>query len=146
MRASHGWFVALLIIAVLQLNACDPKPVTTEKVNPVKLESIEGSDLKRVVLTEKAVERIDVQTVPVKEELVNGVTRIVVPYKAVIYDLHGETWLYTSPTPLTFVRESIIVDSIDGDRAILVSGPVLGTEVVIVGVAELFGAETGVSK
>jgi hypothetical protein len=107
---------------------------------------MEGSDLKRLVLTEKAAERIDLQTAKVQEESVNGINRIVVPYAAVIYDLHGETWLYTNPEPLTYVREAIIIDSIDGDKAILVEGPSNGTEVVTVGVAELFGAETGVSK
>jgi hypothetical protein len=117
-----------------------------EKIQPVKLEPIEGTELKRAILTEKAAERIDLQTAPVRQEMVNGVARKVVPYAAVIYDLHGETWLYTNPAPLTFVRESILIDYIEGDRAILVISPALGTQVVIVGVAELYGAETGVSK
>ena len=146
MRTSPYWIVILLIIAVLQSSACTNQSVESEKIMPAQLEPIEGTDLKRVVLTEKAAERIDLQTAPVKEESVNGSNRIVVPYAAVIYDLHGETWLYTNPAPLTYLRETIIIESIDGDKAILVEGPSLGTEVVTVGVAELFGAETGVSK
>lgn len=146
MRISYLWIIILIIIAVSPISACTSKPAAAEKVNPVKLEPIEGSDLKRVILTEKAAERIDLQTVLVQEAVVNGVTRIVVPYAAVLYGLNGETWSYTSQEPLTFVRQPIIVDFIDGDMAILVEGPALGTEVVTVGVAELFGAETGVSK
>ena len=146
MRIKNRWVVIFLIIAALQLSACAQKQAATDKISPVTLATMEGSDLKRLVLTEKAAERIDLQTAKVQEESVNGINRIVVPYAAVIYDLHGETWLYTNPEPLTYVREAIIIDSIDGDKAILVEGPSNGTEVVTVGVAELFGAETGVSK
>ena len=146
MKIRNSWVVIFLIIAALQLSACAQKQASAEKVSPVQLATMEGTDLKRLVLTEKAAERIDLQTAKVQEESVNGTNRIVVPYAAVIYDLHGETWLYTNPEPLTYVREAIIIDSIDGDKAILVEGPSNGTEVVTVGVAELFGAETGVSK
>jgi hypothetical protein len=146
MRTRHHWVVILVIITALQISACTQQHVSAEKIMPVQLATIEGIDLKRLVLTEKAAERIDLQTAPVREEIINGTNHIVVPYAAIIYDLHGETWLYTNPEPLTFVREEIIIDSIDGDKAILVKGPSQGTEVVTVGVAELFGAETGVSK
>jgi hypothetical protein len=146
MKIRISWVVIFLSIAALQLSACAQKQASAEKISPVQLATMEGTDLKRLVLTEKAAERIDLQTAKVQEESVNGTNRIVVPYSAVIYDLHGETWLYTNPEPLTYVREAIIIDSIDGDKAILVEGPSNGTEVVTVGVAELFGAETGVSK
>jgi hypothetical protein len=71
-------------------------------------------------------------------------TQLVIPYGAVLYDAEGDTWAYTSPAPLTYVRESISVGRIEGDEAILSEGPAPGMEVVTVGVAELFGAETGV--
>ena len=64
----------------------------------------------------------------------------------VIYDLDGATWVYTSPEPLVFVRYPIVVDYIEGDQAYLVEGPPAGTEVATVGVAELYGADTGVGK
>jgi hypothetical protein len=146
MRTRYCWIVIILILATLQLSACTQKTTSADKVLPVQLATVEGSELKRVVLTEKAAERIDLQTAKVHEESVNGTNRKVVPYAAVIYDLHGETWLYTNPEPLTYVREAITIDSIYGDKAILIDGPSDGTEVVTVGVAELFGAETGVSK
>jgi hypothetical protein len=146
MRTRYRWILIILLLVTLQLSACTKKPTSADKVLPVQLATIEGSDLKRVVLTKRAAERIDLQTVKVQEESVNGTNRKVVPYSAVIYDLHGETWLYTNPEPLTYVREAITIDSIDGDKAILIDGPSDGTEVVTVGVAELFGAETGVSK
>ncbi|HEX6287734.1 MAG TPA: hypothetical protein VFZ66_01015 [Herpetosiphonaceae bacterium] len=70
--------------------------------------------------------------------------RMVIPYGAVIYDLHGETWVYTSPESLTYVREGILVDYIDGDMAVLSEGPSTGTQIVTVGAAELYGIEFGV--
>jgi len=73
-----------------------------------------------------------------------GSQRAVIPYSAVIYDLKGETWVYTSPEALTFVRERITVDYIEGDQAILTQGPAAGTKIVSVGAAELFGTEFGV--
>jgi hypothetical protein len=65
----------------------------------------------------------------------------VVPYGAVIYDAYGGTWVYTSPEPRVFVRHEIDIDYIDGDMTVLSHGPDVGTAVVTVGVAELFGTE-----
>lgn len=70
--------------------------------------------------------------------------RRVVPYASVIYGLHGETWVYANSQPLTFVRESITVDYIEGDMAVLSEGPAANTEVVTAGAAELLGTELGV--
>jgi hypothetical protein len=139
--------VGLLIVAGLQLAACGQTPsVTAGKVAPAKVEKIEGTELNRVVLTEKAAQRLAIQTAPVREEQMNGAARKVIPYAAVIYDLKGATWTYTSPEPLTFVRQAITVDYIDGDSVVLVDGPAAGTAVVTVGVAELYGADTGIGK
>lgn len=68
-------------------------------------------------------------------------SRTVVPYAAVLYDAKGATWVYTSPSPLVFVRHRIKIDYISGDVAILAEGPPVGTKVVTLGVAELFGTE-----
>jgi len=69
------------------------------------------------------------------------VVRKVVPYTSVLYDLKGDTWVYTNPKPLVFVRDRITVEYIDGDRAVLSAGPDADTKVVTVGVAELYGTE-----
>ncbi|HEY0583723.1 MAG TPA: hypothetical protein VGE94_16185, partial [Chloroflexota bacterium] len=74
----------------------------------------------------------------------SGTQRKVVPYSSVIYDLKGDAWTFTSPAPLTFVRDRINIDFIDGDKAVLSQGPASGTAVVTTGAAELFGTEAGV--
>ena len=139
MKRIHSLLLMLIMVAALGLAACGPKTAaTTEKINPSTLEKIEGSDLQRVILTEKAAERIGVETVPASE--------MVVPYAAVIYDIEGNTWVYTNPAPLTFVRAPIAIDHIEGDQAVLSEAIDTGTTVVTLGVSELYGAETGVSK
>ena len=131
--------IVLLVLAGFLLSACGGNiPVTGEKVAPSKLEAIEGSDLQRVILTEKAAERIGVETVAASGNEV--------PYAAVVYDIDGNTWIYTSPAPLTFVREQVVIDHIEGDTAILSESLSSDLNVVTVGVAELWGTETGVSK
>jgi hypothetical protein len=130
--------LVLFVFAGLLLAACGPSTSTSEKVAPSQLEAIEGSDLQRVILTEKAAERIGLETVTA--------SGMEVPYAAVIYDIEGNTWIYTMPQPLTFVREQIVIDSIEGDTAILSESLPSEFNVVTVGVAEIYGTETGVSK
>ena len=132
------------IVAVLSLVACTPVSTDYEREHePAEVEPIEGTDVSRVILEAKAAERLGIQTVPVRP-MEGSATQLVIPYGAVLYDAEGDTWTYTSPAHLTYVRESISVESIEGDEAVLSEGPSSGTEVVSVGVAELFGAETGV--
>jgi hypothetical protein len=245
-----------MLITGLLLAACAPTPAAVEKIAPAKVEKIEGSDLKRVTLTEKAAERLNIQTIAVREEQVtrtrtvggvvvvppdgadpgpgkvwvrvlltegdfalvdqnqpalirslddddedgdeaddlmaeaddgpelddageddadevalyyvvdntgnhllpgqrvfvelilsgSGSAHKIIPYTTVIYDVNGETWVYTNPEPLVFIRESIQIDYIEGDTAFLREGPAAGTQIVTVGGAELYGTETGVSK
>jgi hypothetical protein len=139
MKSINRWILVTFILAGSLLAACGEQiPVTGDKIAPVKLEPIEGTDFPRVVLTEKAAERLNIQTAEV-----SGTT---IPYAAVIYDTEGNTWVYTNPEPLTFNREPILIDHIDGDQAFLSQGLDSGTMVVTLGVSELYGAETGVSK
>jgi hypothetical protein len=146
-------FVVLAI--VLTCAACGPAtPAGASAIEPAKLERIEGTDLQRVRLSQRASERLGIATAPVREAQVArrgapagvATTRIVIPYSAVVYDVRGGTWAYVNPEPLVFVRHLIRVDYIQDDLAILLEGPALGTAVVTVGVAELFGIELGVGK
>ena len=139
MKHINRLVIIILVFAGSLLSACGGQiPVTGEKIAPSKLEPIEGTDLSRVILTEKAVERLGIETVSASGNEV--------PYAAVIYDIEGNTWIYTNPAPLTFVRESIVIDYIEGDMAVLATSLASEMKVVTVGVSELYGTETGVSK
>ena len=147
MKTMNRWIMLVLTLASLGLGGCGPKAAVKEKTQPALLEALnDGTDRKQIMLTEKAAQRIDLQTAEVKAVQVNGAERRVIPYAAVIYDTAGNTWVYTNPGGLTFVREAVAIETIDGDQAVLVSGLESVKRVVTVGVAELFGAETGVSK
>jgi hypothetical protein len=136
------WATMLLIAgaALLGLLGCGGSSESSSSDEAARVEHVEGTDLSRVILTPEAAQRLDIHTAPVRRAA--GGTEI--PYSAVFYETNGETWAYVTPAPLTFVRERIVVDRIDGDRALLSSGPSPGTKVATVGVAELYGAESGI--
>lgn len=138
--------VALLVVLGLALAGCaQPAADAIAEDPPAVVEPIEGSDLSRITLTAKAAERIGI--VMAKVALApagSGTDATAIPYGAVLYDIDGAAWTFTSPEPLVFVRQAIDVDSIRGDVAVLSDGPPAGTEVVTVGAAELLGAEYGV--
>jgi hypothetical protein len=147
MRHSKRWIAVLgLLIAIPQLSACTQTSAEAESggAEPAKIEHVEGSEVSRLTLDPKAVERLGIKTAPLSETTVAGKKRKVVPYGAVLYDAEGKTSVYVSSAPNTYVREPITVDYIEGDRAVLVAGPAAGTAIVTVGAAELYGTETGV--
>ncbi len=260
MHRSNRWLVVILIIAGLQLSACQQRSGKDQTERPAQVERIEGTELNRVTLTEKAIQRIGLKTDQIREEKVtrrrmlggeivvlpapqvadrtrvwvrvrlsegdlrnlvrgqparvllrdggnddegltaeavddvededtdkdksavgdrkqakavrlyyvvarpghglvpgqrvrvglplagSGTKRKVVPYSALIYDKHGQTWVYTSPKPRTFVRNKVEVDYIEGNMVVLKDGPPTGTVVASVGVAELYGTDTGIGK
>jgi hypothetical protein len=147
MRHSKRWIAVLgLLVAVSPLSACTQTSAegSSEKEEPAKVEQAQASGVSRLTLTAKAVERLGVQTTPLREVTIAGKLRKVVPYGALMYDKKGETWVYVSPSANVYVREQVSVELIQENRAILTSGPAAGTAVVSVGAAELYGTETGV--
>ena len=86
-------------------------------------------------------ERIGV-TLPLKVETES----LVVPWAAVLHDIHGTTWVYQKTAESVFRRRRVLVRYTTGDLAVLAAGPEVGTEVVVDGAAELFGTEFGTGK
>jgi hypothetical protein len=137
------WKVGVLLVACLQLAAYGCAPAVEEEAErgPAKVEHLEGAQPARVTLIEAAAKRLDIQTDTIRDVVVNGSRREVIPYAAVLYDSEGVTWTYTNPEPLVFVRNRIEVDYIEGELAILSAGPPSSSAVVTVGAQELYGAE-----
>jgi hypothetical protein len=140
--------IVALLIASLALSACGGGSTATAASveKPYTLEKVDGSDYQIVLLTEKAAQRLLVETGKVAEEQIAAGKRMVVPYSALIYGKHGETWVYVTPKPLGFQRADVTVDYIEGDKVFLTDGPTVGTEIATVAVAELYGADTGEKK
>ena len=130
--------LTLLVAACAQAPA---EPETAADEGLAQIEDIAGSDVKKITMTEEAVERIGVETVPVGSAA-GG--RVVVPTATVLYDQDGKTWVFTEPEHDVFVREEVSIIGTNGDDTILSSGPAAETPVVTVGVAELYGTELGV--
>jgi hypothetical protein len=134
--------VALIVAALLYWRDSDtPMTSSASDPEPASVAHIEGTELSRITLSDRAAERLDIQTDTVREEEVSGASRLVIPYAAVYYDADGGAWVYTNPESLIFVRHAVVVDRIEGDRAILTEGPDAGMAIVTVGVAELYGTE-----
>lgn len=144
MRHTYALAMSVVTVIGLQLAGCS-KPASYTKVEPFSTKKENG--INKVTFTEKAMERAAVKTAPLQEGKVDGADnaspRPFVPYSALMYVPTGETFIYTSPTPRTFVRQAVNVDYIAKDVVVLKDGPPKGTEIVTVGAAEIFGAEVG---
>ena len=70
----------------------------------------------------------------------------VVPWSAVVFDIHGGGWVYEKLADRGYARRRVVVRSVVGAEAVLASGPPPGTPVVVAGAAELFGTDVGFSK
>ena len=143
MERQNRWLVLAPLVGGLYLAGCQQVAEKAEKVKPAHVEHIEGEEVSRVTLTEKAAERLGVTYDVIRDQRAprSGTVRRVVPYGAILYDVSGRTWVYTSPDSLVFVRREIKVDYIEGDVAVVSDGPPAGTRVVTLGATELHGAE-----
>jgi hypothetical protein len=149
MRIRRTGMIAMVVVLALTLPGCKNDSAGEEAGanDLVTLEPIEGSDVMQVTLSEEAASRLDIQTAPVETAgKTSGAATSTMPYAAILYDPAGDTWTYTNPEPLVFVRAPVDVIRIEGDTAMLSSGPPAGTEVVTVGAAELLGSEYEVGE
>jgi RND family efflux transporter MFP subunit len=71
---------------------------------------------------------------------------LLVPWSAVLHDIHGGAWVYERTAPHGYTRRRVEVSDIWEGKAILARGPKEGAEIVIEGAAELFGTEFGYGK
>ncbi|MFI6496638.1 hypothetical protein [Nonomuraea typhae] len=135
----------VLLAGVLAASGCagTEKALAGPKVNPAKVEKLAGSELSKLTLTDKAVERLGIRLAASQPAPGN---MLAVPYSAVVYDTKGMAWVFVSAAQGVFQRASVSVASMKDGVAYLTAGPAAGTSVVAAGAAELFGAELGIGK
>jgi hypothetical protein len=135
--------VALLTVgsqlAAPQARADSPAPPIVETAATIKRL---GFGLSQITLPPKAAQRLDIKTGEILDDPSGMRTA---PFSSIIYDLDGDAWVYKVTAPLTYVREAVVIEMIKLDHAYLKEGPPAGTQVVTVGVPELYGAEVGVN-
>lgn len=155
MSARVRWIVAagavvVLAIAGVLLFRGGGTPESASEAPHATVDRADGSDRSRVTLAAKASERLGIRTAAIRPADPSVVKQTpamtMIPYSALLYSADGKTFVYTSPEPLTFVREPVTVDTIDNDVVMLSASPAPGTAVVTVGATELYGLETGVGK
>jgi hypothetical protein len=155
---------AALAAAGIFLAGCDRGPDTgNEYVAPATVQSVPGTTVNRVTLTDLAVSRLGIQTTAVVAAPAGTALRsapptapgtpspaapvaTVIPLTALVYDPHGLAWTYTNPEHDTYLRVAVVVDHISGNTVVLTAGPPIGTQVVTVGGQELLGTEYGVGE
>jgi hypothetical protein len=156
MHRRNHWVAAGLAVVSIGLAGCGVGKADYGEVSqtgPVHVAPLTGgSDINRVTLTPEAATKLGVRTaaasaavMPASTDSSTTPSEITVPADAVIYDKDGKTWVYVVDGPRSFQREAVTVERVDGDSAILSSGPKPGVKVVTVGAQELLGAELGVA-
>lgn len=155
MRRRNHWVAAGLLVVGLGLTACGSATSQYGEISqglPVHVQPVNGSDVSRVTLTAESAQKLGVRTAavqgavtPAVDETAGTPPETTVPVNAVLYDKDGNTWVYVVKGPRTYEREAVAIDRVDGDTAVLKSGPASGTQVVVVGAQELLGAELGVA-
>jgi hypothetical protein len=132
------------MILGLPLGACKEVEIeeATTGYEPAKLEAVAGHDgVKRVTFTAEGARRTGLELAEVRR----AGKHTAVPYAALIYDPGGRTYVYSSSHQLSFLRQQVEVDRIDGDDVLLSAGPPVHTKVVTVGAAEVYGTELDVA-
>ncbi len=127
---------------VLLMSACSGSTPTVEFIDPASVEDVADGVLPRITLTERAVERLAITT-DVVQTTDDG---FVVPSAAVLITTDGSYWVYTNPEPLVYLRSEIRPVTEADQQAFFSEGPPAGTPVVVAGVPELYGTETGIGK
>lgn len=128
--------ILFAVPACAQTTAAPPAAVAANE--PAKVEKNAATGIAKLTLTEKGIERLDLQTETVKAGTGKDV---LVPYAALLYDASGKTWVYTNPAPRVYQREPVTVAKVESGVVTASTGPAVGTVIVTVGAAELFGAE-----
>jgi hypothetical protein len=161
MVSNRSGVICLAAGAAVTLAGCGAA-VSADAPPPAIVTPIGGSQVQRLQLTPRAIQRLGIATAPVRAVATSAGTahrsagtahnsagtaraREVIPYSAVVYDTDGSSWAYVNTAPRTYVREPIAIVSIQGSVALLSSGPPVGAGVVTVGAAELLGTEYDIS-
>ena len=125
--------LALAPAACKQAEAVEVEHYQASKITPA-----EHGDHPTVTITKLAAKQVGLETATVEKS--GGGTSI--PYESVLYDAaEGQPYVFVNPKGLTFHREDVDIEKVDGDTVQLSDGPPVGTRVVTVGLPQIHGAE-----
>ena len=142
---------ALLLTAALTATGC-ARQAEVDMTEPASVTPAKSGDLNTIVLTEVAFKNLAIQTAAVREDTsatqtATGTKRnLVIPTSALVFNSQGTPFVYTSPSPRTYIRAPLVIYKYRGSDVVLTTGPAPGTQVVTVGDPELLGIEYGVGE
>jgi multidrug efflux pump subunit AcrA (membrane-fusion protein) len=148
MRRARGRLVAVLVVAGVGAAGCGGSSPDQPSPPAVKVTPVAGTQLKKLVLSQEAAERLGITIGRARlGPASHGKRLVVVPFDAIIYDPNGSASVFTNPARLTYIRHPVKVDRVAGEQALIAPGVVApGAAVVTEGASELLGAETGVEE
>ena len=109
MRHTYSLAIAASLLPACSSRVAAKRAATPRSNRPRSSTKVDG--INKVTLTEKAMERLDVKTTPLREGKDRGrrkrraATRRALQRRDVRSD--GDTFVYTSPKPRTFVRQAV---------------------------------------
>ncbi|UVJ37846.1 hypothetical protein [Arthrobacter sp. CJ23] len=106
---------------------------------PATVEKNATTGIARITLSQRAIDRLELRTDTVKPA--PGGAGLLLPYAALLYDAQGKTWVYVNSAPRVYERQAVTVTKVEAGAVTASAGPAVGTAVVTVAAAELFGAE-----
>ena len=130
-------------VAVTRLGGSEGPKLAKRVTAPLKADPSAASvdlyyELPGTALALRPGERVMVE-VPLK-----GTERgLVVPEASVLYDIHGDAWVYEDLGSNAYARRRVQIARHVGDRAVIARGIAENAKVVTAGAAELFGTEFG---
>jgi hypothetical protein len=140
--------LASIVVAALLVTGCSAASARQDPA-PAAVQAVPGSPVQQVRLTEQAIHRLGITTVPVRMAKVTlegqRGTHKLIPYSAVVYNNDDSTWTFVNTGPRTYLRQRITVGAIQGNTAVLTAGPAVSAAVVTVGAPELLGTEYNIS-
>ncbi|HYS18466.1 MAG TPA: hypothetical protein VET45_16195 [Candidatus Binatia bacterium] len=103
MRRDYRLWAVVAILAGLQTAACTQKTEILSEIKPAKVERVQGTELSRLTLTPKAVERLDIKTGAVREERIGARKRLaageVIPRPAAAANDGSKVWVRVVMSP-----------------------------------------------
>jgi len=103
MRRDYRLWAVIAILAGLQTAACTKKTEILSEIKPAKVERVQGTELSRLTLTPKAVERLDIKTGAVREERIGARKRLaageVIPRPAAAANDGSKVWVRVAMSP-----------------------------------------------
>jgi hypothetical protein len=142
LRRAFLGFVVTVAAAALLAGCAEIEVPLAEPYEPAHLESTGPDQPARVILTEEAQHRVQLQTTLVKPHGAD----VSLDHAALVYDKKGKPWVFTVIGPLTYIRAAVGIKEVNENNVVILSsGPPAGTEVVTVGAIELWGTELGIA-